>query len=538
MRVPDLLGTLLHREHSRAYREAVAAELPKLAPPKPPSEVMEEARGRLGGPMALTFGKLPSGQIVRVKGDTSLRSALVIGAPGSGKTRFLLGLLIELISRALRDEVEFELVDPKTETYSLTCQILAALYLGGDMALRQAIRKRVRVIDWSREAVSPVTPFDNAEGIVSNAYLAHLRTDATVQASPQTYTESLKQALFMLSWLLTEKGFPPNVRLVFKLYSDPAFRAKLIADVGEPDLRNYFAELDRRIARPTVDALLRRFQSDLAFPEVRLSVGIPPGSLRNILPPGSPRITLGNYGSGMALPASVGKERAAHRVTDVLLRAPRRNPKRPGLLFLEEAPTLLAGGSELVEPLTTAARTLRSVGFGVVFCGQDVANALAGPMVRTLQLNTWWWAIFRSHEESDWIYPHLLVDEAGAALSEGERQREFRRIMVGLPKQRYFLYVKGEPALAMRAPTVADPHVTAKLTEAELLKVFRTEIASASMVPAATAADLIAQFEATVVDRATIPPPPAKKAPPKGAAPVRGIADLLRMVGGSPGTGA
>ena len=116
MRVPDLLGTLLHREHSRAYRDAVAAELPKLAPPKPPSEVMEEARGRLGGPMALTFGKLPSGQIVRVKGDTSLRSALVIGAPGSGKTRFLLGLLIELISRALRDEVEFELVDPTTET--------------------------------------------------------------------------------------------------------------------------------------------------------------------------------------------------------------------------------------------------------------------------------------------------------------------------------------------------------------------------------------------------------------------------------------
>ena len=92
--------------------------------------------------------------------------------------------------------------------------------------------RRVRVIDWSRDAVSPVTPFDNAEGIVSNAYLAHLRTDATVQASPQTYTESLKQALFMLSWLLTEKGFPPNLRFVSKLYSDPAFRAKVIADVA------------------------------------------------------------------------------------------------------------------------------------------------------------------------------------------------------------------------------------------------------------------------------------------------------------------
>ena len=538
MNLLDLVGSLLHRERRRAYEQAVGAELPKLAPPKPSSTVMEEVRGRLAGPGALTFGRLPSGEIVRVKGETSLKSALVIGAPGSGKTRFLLGLLTELIARALRDEAEIELVDPKTETYSLTCQILAALYLGGDTALREAIRRRVRVIDWSRDAVSPVTPFDNAEGIVSNAYLAHLRTDATVQASPQTYTESLKQALFMLSWLLTEKGFPPNLRFVSKLYSDPAFRAKVIADVAEPDLRNYFAELDRHMARPTADALLRRFQHDLSFPEVRLSIGIPPGSLRNILPAGSPRITLGNYGSGMALPASVGKERAAHRVTDVLLRAPRRNPKRPGLLFLEEAPTLLAGGSELVEPLTTAARTLRSVGFGVVFCGQDVANALPGPMVRTLQLNTWWWAIFRSHEEADWIYPHLLVDSAGAALSEGYRQKEFRRLMVGLPRQKYFLHVKGEPALPMRAPTVPDPSAAAKRSEAELLEVFRREIASVSMVPAATAADLIARFEATVVDHATIPPPPPKKAAPKGAAPVRGIADLLRMMGGGPGTGA
>jgi FtsK/SpoIIIE family. len=140
----DFVGSILHRERRRAYEMAVAAELPKLAPPKPSSEVMEEVRGRLAGPGALTFGRLPSGQIVRVKGDTSMKSALVIGAPGSGKTRFLLGLLIELISRALRDEVEIELVDPKTETYSLTCQILAALYLGGDLALRDAIRRRVR----------------------------------------------------------------------------------------------------------------------------------------------------------------------------------------------------------------------------------------------------------------------------------------------------------------------------------------------------------------------------------------------------------
>jgi hypothetical protein len=90
----------------------------------------------------------------------------------------------------------------------------------------------------------------------------------------------------------------------------------------------------------------------------------------------------------------------------------------------------------------------------------------------------------------------------------------------------------------MRAPTVPDPSTAARRSEAELLEVFRREIASVSMVPAATAADLIARFEATVVDHASIPPAPPKKAAPKGAAPVRGVADLLRMMGGGPGTGA
>ena len=537
MNVLDLVGSLLHRERKRAYAQAVASELPKLAPGKKPTEIMEEVRGRLAGPNALAFGRLPSDEIVRVRGDISLRSALVVGAAGSGKTRFLLGLLIELISRALRGEAEIELIDPKTETYDLTCQILAALYLRGDEALRETLRQRVRVFDWSREAVSPFAPYDNAEGIVSNAYLAHLRTDATVQASPQAYTESLKQAFFMLSWLLTEKGFPPNLRLVSRLYSDPDFRRKILEGVAEPDLRAYFGDLERHMARPTADALLRRLQHDLSFPEVRLSIGIPPADLKRLLPPQEPRIILGNYGSAMALPPSVGRERAAHRVTDVLLRAPRRDPKRPGLLILEEAPTLLAGGSELVEPLTTAARTLRSVGFGVVFCGQDVANALPGPMLRTLQLNTWWWAIFRSHEEADWIYPHLLTDEALEALSEGDRQREFRRLMVGLPRQRYFLHVKGEPALPLRAPTVEDPSTSSGRSETDLLAVFRREIASRSMVSAKVASDVIARFEADVVDRAAVPPSPPKRPAGKGPAPARGIADLLKMVGGPP-TGA
>jgi len=526
----DLFGWLLGKEQRRSYERARAAELPKLVPGKKPEELLDEARRRLAGDQALPFGTLPSGARVDVATDLALQSALVIGASGFGKTRLLLGLILELLRRLLGSpstEIELEVVDPKAETVQLVQQALAAMYLAGDSRLRELIGRRVQVIEWSREAVSPFAPFDNAGGLVSNAYLAHLRTDVTVQASPSSYSEPLRQALFMLSWLLTEKRFPPNVRFVSRLFSDTDFRAKVLADVAEPDLRAYFLELDRTLARPTADALVRRLQGDLAFPELRLSIGIPPADLARVLPKQDPRVVLGNYGSAMALPPSKGYERAAHRVTDVLLRAPRRDPRRPGLLILEEAPTLLSGSTELVDPLTTAARTLRSVGLGIVFCGQDVANALPAPMVRTLQLNTRWLALFRSHEEASWLYPHVVADEALAALGEGERQREFRRHMESLARRRYYLLVKGEPALPLTAPTVADPAALAGRSEAELLEVFRREVASRSMVPARVAADLIARWEADVVDRAAVPP-----TPPKPKARAAGIADLLAGLAG------
>ncbi|MEO6324103.1 MAG: hypothetical protein ABIT01_07085 [Thermoanaerobaculia bacterium] len=523
----DPLGWLLGKEQRRAYERARAAELPKLVPAKGPDALLEKARRRVDGPNAFTFGTLPSGARVDVSADIALMSALVIGASGSGKTRFLLGLILELLRRLFSSpavDVELEIVDPKAETVLLVQQAVAAMYLRADARLRERIRRRVQVIEWSRGAVSPFAPFDNADGLVSNAYLAYLRTDVTVQASPSSYSEPLRQALFMLSWLLTEKRFPPNVRFVSRLFSDAAFRARVVADVAEPDLRAYFLELERTLARPTADALLRRLQTDLAFPELRLSIGIPPADLGTVLPKQDPRVVLGNYGSAMALPPSKGFERAAHRVTDVLLRAPRRDPKRPGLLILEEAPTLLSGSSELVEPLSTGARTLRSVGLGIIFCGQDVANALPSPMVRTLQLNTRWLALFRSHEEASWIYPHVVADEALASLGEGERQKEFRRHVESLARQRYYLLVKGEPALPVIAPTIPDIPTLCGISEAELLDVFRREVASRSMVPAKVAADLIARWEADVVDRAAVPPTPLK---PKAAPPAAGIADLL-----------
>jgi hypothetical protein len=518
---------LLRRNRKQAYRDALVFERSRNLPAVSPEAQIRSALSRLAETgEGHRFGTLSGGEDVQVASSTALMSALVIGATGTGKTRFILGLLLSLVGGLLSDRganVEFELVDPKHETFDLLKRYLAALWLESSPETRERLAGMVRVIAWSKDAVSPTAPFDNQEGLVSPAYLAHLRTDITVQASFQTYTDAMRQALFMLNRLLVAKRFPPNLRFTTRLFSDAGFRRRVLEDVGDPDLRAFFSELERTLPRQTSEALLRRIQYDLSFPEIRLSEGIPPHALERLLPKTAPRIVLGSYSPAMALPASKGRERANHRVTDVLLRAPRRDPSRRGLLVIEEAPVLLSGSTELVEPLTTAARTLRSVGMGIHFCAQDFENALPPQLVRNLRLNSRWWAVFRSHAEAEWIYPHLLRRETRDRSNEADRHREFLRKMAGLSSRQFYLLVKGEPALPILSPDVPDPKGR---SDDELRGIFDREIASRSMLPARVAEEEIAKWEADVVGKEEIPPSLGGS-----QSRVRGIRDLLQHLG-------
>jgi hypothetical protein len=423
--------------------------------------------------------------------------------------------------------MELELVDPKQETFDIASQLIAALWLLADDATKERIARAVRVIDWSPDAVSPIAPFDNIAGDVSDAYLAFIRNDVAIQASPQTYTESLRQASFMLCRLLVDRRFPPNYAFAVKFLDQAPYRERILQDVRDPDVRAYFHEAAHTLPRQTREALLRRIQSDMAFPEVRLSIGIPPADLDRLLPKNAAQVTLGNYGCTMTLPLAKGKERASYRLIDLLLAAARRNPQCPGIAFIDEAAMLLAGSTELAQPLTEGARTLRSVGMGLVFCAQDFANALPSPMVRTLMLNTRWWAIFQSREEAEWIYPHAVPSADDLVLSEGDRHRDFLRRFHGLQRQHFYFLSKGSVALPLRARDVPEPSaLVGGVTPDHLRAVFRREIAARSMIGSRVAADLIADWEAQVVDQVQ----PPKAAPPTNARQGT-LADLLKQLG-------
>jgi hypothetical protein len=525
------LRMLLRAQSRQSYARAHAYERTRRIPDRPSSlDTYRAVARRLAQPPAVLFGALPDGLTVEIPYQIALRSALVLGATGSGKSRLLIHLLLALLSEtwrasepSLSPAPEIELCDPKRETFDLLSRYVAALWLRADDEARERLACAIRVIDWSKDAVAPFAPFDNP-GDVSDSFLAYLRADVAVQASAQSYSESLKTILFMFNRVLVDRRFPPNFRFASRFFNDSVYRLRILESVTDPDVRAYYSDLEH-IPRQTREALLRRIQSDLAFPEIKLSMGIPPDDLRKILPKSDPTIVLGNYGATMSLPLSKAKERASYRLIDVLLAAPRRNSRRPSVLLIEESPMLLSGSTELAQPLCEAARTLRAVGVGLWFSGQDVANALPLTLVRTLQLNTVWNAYFQTREEADWLYPHILPNAADTN-GERDRHRSFLRHMHGLPRRHFYLLAKGEPALPLRAPEIEDPERQAQVPADELRDVFRREIASRSLVPAGTACELIAKWEASVVDQAVLPAPP----PPRNRKSAGSLAELVRQL--------
>jgi hypothetical protein len=527
------VGFRLGRKDS--YDRALGNERSRIfASPKSRADAYALAHERLDGPDAVSFGTLPGGEDLGVRRTLAYTSALILGATGAGKTRFLLSILLNSLQQTKgfshRDRaVEIDLIDPKAETFDLLRKHIAALWLRATPEARAEIEGSVRVIDWSRDRVTPLAPFDNPPGSeISNAYLAHTRADVTVRSSAHAYTDSMRQLLYMWNWLLVELRYPLNHRFAVRFMHEEAFRRAVLSRVKEPEVRYYFESFDMSVPRQTRDGFLRRLQWSLSFPEIKASY-IPPAAMDKLSLTREAAITLANTACTTTLPLAIGYERAAWRATDVLLAAPRRDPRRPKVFVLEEAVRFFADpNSDQVETLLTGLRTLRSVNMGIILTAQDFSNAMPGPVARAILLNTTWIAGFRAREDADIFWPHVVFD-GNDARPVGVRRDAFMREMAGLARQRYLLLVKGEPALPLRAPDMPSPADASALSEEELTEIFNREIAAKSMVGTTVALDLIAKWESEVVDRAEAPP--NRNAAPKQPR-ITSLADLKRFFGG------
>ncbi len=506
---------------------ALAYEHARRLPPteETSSTALRQALGALDGPSALVTGTLPDGTTVRVRREIMLKHGLTDGASGSGKTRATaqrIDQLVDGMAAGAAPEVEVELIDPKGETSDFTKASLAARILSGPKKVADWIRANVWVAGWRRDRVTPMPPFDNTGGRISDAYLADLRTQATAEASSYSFTDATLHCYRMYAHLATALRHPPNYAVCAAIHADAGLRARLLRDVADPFLRAYFETIEETVPRSTVAALLRRVQRQHSFPEVRASIGIPPAAIDALGLRRTGLVRLVDVSTRFALPPGMAGERASHRVIDVLRSAQTRDQRRPAVLILEEAAALLARSPELAEPLTTGVRTLRSFNFALWFVAQDYSTALGAALLEPLVLNSFWLALFQSRRDAAWL-AEQVVGEAAGSKSSTEARRAFQRDIENLPCQTYYLWPKGHQVLRLRAMDCPDPAAEGMGMD-ELVDFFDREVSAASMVPIETADRLIAEWEASILSRREIAPPVA------GAGRQRpySMADLLR----------
>jgi hypothetical protein len=470
-----------------------------------------DALQRLLAEPSITMGLLRSGsEAIKVAETIALAHAIVVGSTGSGKTRFLIGFLLEQIKRGLGRRknggelgFEAEVIDPKGETAQLLQPYLAAIWLAADDETREILASAIYTVDWTRDFITPSAPYDNRDQVVSDAYLAHLLCDVAVEASKQTYTETLKQVLYMWTWLLIDLRFPPNFAFAERFFRDAAYRRPILGKVRSSEVRQYFNAIESVLARQTQDAFLRRLQRDLSFPENRFAIGVPPENLDGLQRIADARLVIGGYGCSNVLPLSLGLSRATWRAIRVLLDAPRRRRKTQKVIVFEELALLISASTELMEILMTSLRTLRSVRVGLLLASQDLASSLPKNAVRNIVLNTRWSATFQSRgDEAEMLFPHVVFDGSDRR-SAADRHREFLRDIETMPRQDFWLTVKGGyPALPARALDLPDPHFFAKTdTDEELTAIYQREIGRRSMLSTTQATDYIAAWEARVVGR-------------------------------------
>jgi hypothetical protein len=536
-----LLGASANRDRQRALafereRSASAGVSAAFA--------YRDALQRLLAEPSITMGLLRSGsEAIKVAETIALAHAIVVGSTGSGKTRFLIGLLLELIKRGLAGRrrnggelgFEAEVIDPKGETAQLLQPYIAAIWLAADDATREVLASAIYTIDWTRDFITPSAPYDNRAQIVSDAYLAHLLTDVTIEASKQTYTDTLRQVLFMWTWLLIDLLFPPNFAFAERFFRDAGYRRTILGNVGSSEVRQYFAAMETVVARQTQEAFLRRLQTDLSFPENRFAIGVPPENLDGLQRIEDARLVIGNYGCSNVLPLSLGLSRATWRAIRVLLDAPRRRRRTQKTIVFEELALLLSASTELMEILMTGLRTLRSVRVGLLLASQDLASSLPKNAVRNIVLNTRWSATFQSRrDEAEMLFPHVVFD-ATDRRTPADRHREYLRDIETMPRQEFWLTVKGGyPALPARSLDLPDPHAFSNgRSDDELTALFHREIGRRSMLSTAQAAEYIAAWEARVVGRVEVGT--VKNIPHQQTA--HSLQSLLQQIGRTSDTG-
>lgn len=517
-----LLGDWCFGDAKRSYVRARRNEATAAGEAKRARDAAADAAvAALAGPESFVLGSLPDGTVVRVAAKEIGRHGMVWGSSGAGKS-YGIHLVTEGWASTGR---RFELIDPKGETFLLKALAAAARYRSLPEAKRDAFAARYRILDVTEDRLTPADLWSAPPGM-SPALLASLRTAATTDLIAHSFSDLMAYGMFLLYSVAIHFSWGVTVRMVRAFFLDPQFRARIARQATNARLRDSIENVETTLPEQTRKAIVRQFDILLASAPARVSFGLSPHMIQELLPERSAaEITLGNFGPTPQRTPALAKTMATNRLIDVLTAASVRTEAVPELLLLEEVGVVVKQPA-VADYLLEASRTLRWKGLAIVCVAQDPANAIPKETATALVLNAKWLLAFEcGKEEASWLLPHM---ESGRK-SEAEARRAFVAEMATLPTQRAVFVRKGLPGLRLRLEDVPDPAKTA--ARAELLETFAAQIAVRSMVRTAEAERLIARFEGDLFSSGGSTPRPEDKPRPHGRHPQpQSVDDFLALL--------
>src|SRR5438552_7819174 len=192
---------------------------------------------------------------------------------GSGKTMFALLPIRAIIGLlpGLRT-MSFGVLDAKGELFERTLYLLAVRLEELQVAEREALLRRIVVIDFSsREAISPYNilsrwPYTDPDFFVTN------RLETLRELLPASDKLSLRGATVLKNvlTLLAEFGLPPTY--IEPVLSDDALRSRLVLRSRDAGVRTYFQRHFALEGKQTIAALRARMEALFASEGVRLAL--------------------------------------------------------------------------------------------------------------------------------------------------------------------------------------------------------------------------------------------------------------------------
>lgn len=427
-------------------------------------------------------GETSSGERVpvRVPWNEEFCHWLVQGGTGTGKTTWIASIL----RQELAAERAFGVLDCKGDLFEAAIQWTAALSCTMPPDRREALRRRLVVVNPFADALVPLNVCRPLPGVSAEAqaYEITLALSRLFDTSLGPHMESILRHLVLL---LVESRL--SLVEAPQILQDDVLRGLLAARSTNPIVKDFFLGTWSSVPQVSKDALLSRLQGLLLPENVRLMLG---GEslldLKGVLERGDPLFIF--LGKGPGVP-----EEQVDVLGSLLLQlilqatyARGSGARRGYLLALDEFVHLLDAPA-VYRRVETALTTVRSFGLSLMLIHHNFAQLSAGlretalgncdliAVFRTSSANARFFGDFLPETDPDLVAS--LRSGSDRALSREDARRRQLETLQRLPNRMLFWYDRRQPYRAIRLG-VADlpaPHEVAGLSRVQLETLIHNE---------------------------------------------------------------